>query len=385
MNTNIADFNLSEVMNAKKSLEERFEKVVEAWQSDPNFFEKLYEETNLANETFLVLEGLERKNQWKDIEKLDRVLQCQPKYYEENSKFISQSLIALYLAADREDGREQTIRIENCLKLFYKDPTNYYEVFAEVLDKLICYDQSSIVVDLCKKTYPLIANSDQFFINPKDNIAEIIIWSELQEAYVSIKNGLEIDWNTYSKRFENYEYIFAQDDFKTLEEIMKGGLNIVEIFKIFKEKGPFVLFQIKLAFGCKMYDLDGTSFVTSNNYASKIIDFLARIPGREKCPLQTFFKIKPDLFKKHLLNLGDDGWFETVYNQFAFLGAIPIFLLSLLQMRIIEIKALEEILPAVNITKSEFKNLHSEKPWVFNFINKLESQASALAQLGTEC
>lgn len=39
----------------------------------------------------------------------------------------------------------------------------------------------------------------------------------------------------------------------------------------------------------EMYDLDETSFVTSNNFALKVIDFLSTIPGREKCTLHVFF------------------------------------------------------------------------------------------------
>ena len=100
--------------------------------------------------------------------------------------------------------------------------------------------------------------------------------------------------------------------------------------------------------------------------------------------MKTFFKVKPDLFTKHLIKLRDNGWFDTTYDQFAFIGALPIFLQILLKTGIIEMKTVEEILPTIYHTKSEFKNVHSDRPWVFNFIRKLESQASTLAQLYQE-
>ena len=250
-----------------------------------------------------------------------------------------------------------------------------------VLDKLICYDQSSIAVDLCKKTYAQIAKSDEFFINPKGEIAEIVVWDELQVAYIRFKKNIDVDWDSCNKRFKTYEYKFTQDDFKSFEEVMKGRLDLTQMFKTFKNKIPLVLFQIKLAFCCQMYDLDGTSFVTSNNFASKVIDFLSTIPGREKCPLHVFFKIKPDFLVPYVRKLIDGEWFDPTYKQFAFLGALPVFYLVLLKIGIIEMKTIEEIIPTVIALKSEYEKVHLDRPWTFNFIKKLGNQSSLLAQL----
>ena len=278
---------------------------------------------------------------------VNRIVEC--------SKYISQALIPLYLADDRENSKEQKSRLEDCLKPFYECPEDSYEVLFNVLDKLICYDQSSIAVDLCKKTYAQIAKSDKFFINPKDEIAEIIVWDELQDAYIKVKKNMDVDWVSYDKKFKTCEYQFTQDDFKSFEEVMKGRLDVTQMSKTFKNKTPLVIFQIKLAFSCQMYDLDGTSFVTSNKFASKIIYFLSKIPGREKCLLHVFFKIKPDFLLTYVHKLMDGEWFDATYKQFAFLGALPIFYLVLLKIGIIDMKTIEEILPTVTVLKSEYE------------------------------
>lgn len=361
-------------------LERGLEEVIAIWESDSDSFEKLNSEIDLEHEIFTVLSELESKNLWSEIEKLDRALQCQPKHYEEYSKFISQALIPLYLADDREKSIEQKSRIEDYLKHFYKCPEKLCEILFNVLDKLICYDKSCLAVDLCKKTYTKIAQSIDFFINPKDKIAEIIVWDELQDAYIRLKKDMDIDWLSYDKKFKTYEYQFTRDHFKSFEEVMKGHLDLPHMFNSFKKETPLVLFQIKLAFCCQMYDLDGTSFVTSNNFASKIISFLLRIPGREKCPLQTFFKIKPDFLLPYFHQLSDGEWFDPAYRQFAFLGALPILYLVLFKIGIIKMKTIEEILPNVTVLKSEFKKTYSDKPWIFNFIKKLEKQSSMLVQ-----
>jgi hypothetical protein len=194
--------------------------------------------------------GARLKN-WSEIEKLDRALQCQPKRYKECSKYISQALIPLYLAEDREVSKEQKSRIEDYLKPFYKYPEKSCEILFNVLDKLICYNQSSIAVNLCKKPYTQIAQLDEFFINPKDEIAEVIVWDELQDAYVKFKKNMDVDWVSYDKRFKDYEFQFTQDDFKSFEEVMKGHLDLTQMFKTFKNKIPWVLFQIKLLFAAK--------------------------------------------------------------------------------------------------------------------------------------
>ena len=382
MTKNIAnlDLNTYENLDMELPLEKRLEKAIAVWESDSDSFEKLDSEIDLENEMFTVLNELESKNLWSEIEKLDRALQCQPKHYKECSKYISQVLIPLYLAKDREDSKEQKNRIEEYLKPFYKSPDKSFEILFNVLDKLICYDQSSLAVDLCKKTYNQIAKSEEFFINPKSDIAEIIVWDELQDAYLSFKKNMEVDWVSYNKRFINYEFQFTQDDFKSFEEVMKGHLDLTLMFKTFKNKIPLVLFQIKLAFCCQMYDLDGTSFVTSNNFASKIMVFLSTIPGREKCPFHTFFKIKPDLLVPYVSKLIDGEWFDPTYKQFAFLGALPIFYLVLLKIGIIEMKTIEEILPTVMVLKSDYEKTCLDKPWAFNFIKKLGDQSSMLAQ-----
>lgn len=379
-NINKLDLSAYESLRMELPLEKRLEKVIETWKSDSNSFEKMDSEIDLENEMFTVLEELESKNLWSQIENLDRALQCQPKRYKECSKYISQALVPLYLAEGRENAKEEKSRIEDYLKPFYKSPEKSSEILFNVLDKLICYDQSSIAVDLCKKTYKQIAKSDEFFINPKNEIAEIIVWNELQDAYIRFKKNMDVDWVSYDKRFRPYEFQYTQDDFKSFEEVMKGRLDLTEMFKSFKNKIPFVLFQIKLAFCCQMYDLDETSFVTSNNFALKVIDFLSTIPGREKCPLQTFFKIKPDFLVTYIHKLINGEWFDPTYKQFAFLGALPIFYLVLLKIGIIEMKTIEEMLPTVMALKSEYKKICSDKPWTFNFIKKLEQQLSLLVQ-----
>jgi hypothetical protein len=382
MTKNIAnlELNTDENLNMELTLEKRLEVVIAAWESDSDSFEKLDSEIDLENEMFTVLNELDSKNQWSEIEKLDRALQHQPKRYKECGKYISQVLIPLYLAEDREDSKEQKSRIEDYLKPFYKCPEKSCEILFNVLDKLICYDQSSIAVDLCKKTYAQIAKSDKFFINPKNKIAEVIVWDELQDVYIRFKKNMDVDWVSYDKRFKTYEFQFTQDDFKNFEEVMKGRLDLTQMFKIFKNKTPLVLFQIKLVFCCQMYDLDGTTFVTSNNFASKIIDFLSTIPGREKCPLHVFFKIKPDFLVPYVNKLIDGEWFDPTYKQFAFLGALPIFYLVLLKIGIIEMKTIEKILPTVIVLKSEYEKICLDRPWTFNFIKKLEKQSSILAQ-----
>jgi hypothetical protein len=112
------DLNTYENLRIELPLEKRLEKVIAAWKSDADSFEKLDGEIDLENEMFTVLNELESKNLWSEIEKLDRALQCQPKRYKECSKYISQALIPLYLAEDREESKEQKSRIEDYLKTF---------------------------------------------------------------------------------------------------------------------------------------------------------------------------------------------------------------------------------------------------------------------------
>ena len=122
-------------------------------------FMPIADQIESGNEMFTVLNELESKNLWREIERLDRALRCQPKRYKECNKYVSQALIPLYLAEDREDSKEQKSHIEDFLKPFYKHPDKSSEILFNILDKLICYDQSSIAVDLCKKTYAQIAKS----------------------------------------------------------------------------------------------------------------------------------------------------------------------------------------------------------------------------------
>lgn len=380
MTKNIANSDLKTIENLTKdlSLEKRLDEVIAVWEKDSKAFEELDCEIDLENEMYEVLNDLESKNLLKEIERLDRALQCQPKRYKVCCKYISSSLIPLYLAEDRESSKEQKSRIENYLKDFYKNPVQAYGVMSSVLYKLICYDQSSIVVDLCRKIYKMIAKSNKFFINPKNDIGEIIIWDELQDAYLRFKKNMAIDWGSYNKKFKTYEFIFTQDDFNRMEEVMKGHLDPTQMFHIFKNNNPLAHFLIRLSFCCQMYDLDGTSFVTSNYFASIVTNFLFQILGRERCPMNVFFKIKPNLLASHVRKLISESLFDATYLQFAFLGALPIFYLVLLKIGLIESKIVEGILPAAIVLKSEYKNKFSGRPWSFNFIKKLEEQSSLL-------
>lgn len=72
------DLNTYENLSVELTLEKQLEKVIAAWESDSNSFKKLDSEIDLENEMFTVLNELESKNLWTEIEKLDRALQCQP-------------------------------------------------------------------------------------------------------------------------------------------------------------------------------------------------------------------------------------------------------------------------------------------------------------------
>lgn len=165
MNTIKTDSDLKTNGNFEQNLplEKRLERIIELWESDSNPFENSNDDCDLENELFTVLGELEDRNMWKEIERLDRALQCQPQYYEEDTIFVSQSLIPLYLSADREESIVRRDRIENRLKCFCENPENSTEILFDVLEKLIIYDQSSIAVDFCKQVYGKLANSDQFF------------------------------------------------------------------------------------------------------------------------------------------------------------------------------------------------------------------------------
>ncbi len=380
MKKNIANLNQKtyESLKVEVSLEKRLEDFITICKSEADDFEKLDSEIDLEYQMFTLLEELEKKNLWREIEKLDLGLQCQPKYYEDYSKYISQALIPLYLAEDRENSIEQKSRIEDYLNPFYKSPDESCEILYNVLDKLICYDRSSIAVDLCKKTYTQIANSEELIFNPEDEIADVIVWDGLQNIYTKLKSNMNVDWISFDKSCKAYKFKFTQDDFKSFEEVMTGHLDLTHMLKTFKKKILSSLFQINLAFCCQMYDLDGTSFVTSNNFASKIIEFLSTIPGREKSPLHTFFKITPNLLRAYLRKLIASEWFDSIYKQFAFLGALPVFYQVLCKIGIIEMKTIEEILPTIIALKREYEELHLSEPWKFNFINKLEKQFEML-------
>jgi len=253
------------------------------------------------------------------------------------------------------------------------------------MDKLICYDQASILVDLCKKIYPRIVESNGFFLNPKFEIADVIIWNELQDAYNKIKKDMSVDWASYNERLHSFDFQFTEEEFKSLEAVMHGRLNIAQMAKAFKKKRSWVFFQIKLAFCCQMHDLDGTSFITSNTFASNVISFLLTIPERDNCSMSVFFKIKPDFIKPHLLghymqNLIIGEWFDPTHKQFAFIGALSAFYLVLLKLGMIEMKIVEGILPIVADFKSEYKKIYADKPWAYNFVKKLETQSLLLAQ-----
>lgn len=44
-------------------------------------------------------------------------------------------------------------------------------------------------------------------------------------------------------------------------------------------------------------------------------------------------------------------------------------------------KTIEEVLPTAFVLKSDYEKICLDKPWTFNFIKKLGTQSSMLAQL----
>lgn len=207
-----------------------------------------------------------------------------------------------------------------------------------------------------------------------------MVWDGFQEAYIKLKKNEVVDWTHYDNRFKPLEYQYTHEEFKKIEEVMKGKLELVQIVKIFKDQTSYAFFQIQLAFCCHMYDLDGTSFVTSAKFASMINKFLKAIPGRQRCPLNVFFKIKPDFIQPYFEKFENDAWFDTTYKLFAFFGALPVFYMFLLKTGVIDMKTMDMILSSIVALRTELEKVCSDTLWKFNFIKKLKQQLNTLIQ-----
>jgi hypothetical protein len=374
----VLDLKIDEMVFDNLPLEQRLETLIEIWNSDSDRFEEVDEELDLEEKTLQVLSELEDERLLKEIERLDAAMRNQAHRYKDLSQYVSHILIPLFLAEDRENSEVKDSRLREYLTPFYKNPVNCAEIFFEVLDKLICYDQSALAVEICKKTYSKIVNSKEFFYNPLGTLEDIIMFDELQEVYLKLKNNLEVDWISFSQKMKPYGYEFPEDELKKYGKIMLDQIDLNQMVNSFKKESHDVLIEIKLIFCCYMYDLDKTSFVTSLTFSDMIIDFLYSIPGRKRSPLHVFFKVKESFLMNYVLDL-QKGWFDRTYKIVAFLATFPIFYLTLHKKGILAMKTVEEALATTIVLKSEFKQNFSVKPWKYNFISKLESQASILA------
>ena len=382
IDTGILDLNLYENGFKELPLMQRLDLLIATCKMEPEHFEKLEEEIDLPNELYKMVEELEKNSLSKEIEDLITALRTQVSLYDELKKYFFQTVLFLHLAESEKNevNEEQRKRTEYYLEASYDDPVQHSPIFFDILDKLIYDNKSSYAVDLCKKSYIQIATSDDFLQNPKNELAYIILEDEFQNAYIRLKNKMTVDWISFKERIKSFDLDFSLDELKRFEKIMLGQVDHDQMAKTFKNETLFVLMEIKLAYCCHMYDLDGTSFVTSWKIASLTIEYLFWIPGREKCPLHTFFKIKEDHLFAYTGALEKEwGWFSQLPKLFAFLGGLPLFYLGLVRLGILEMKTVEEALPFFMVLKTEFKKIHSGKALEYNFIKKLEAQANLLA------
>jgi hypothetical protein len=365
----ILNLNIDQTYFKTLSEEQQLELLIETFKSNKAQFKKIDENLCVDELAFFLMDQFEKKQSIKELERLDAAMRNQVQFYKSQAQYVSQTLIPLYLAEDRANSEEENERLELYLKPFYENPADSADIFLDVLEKLLCYDKRMLAVDLCKKNYKKMAGSRKLFGNAEAILAHVIVWNELQIAYSTIKKNIEFDWVSFNKMTKPYDYHFSQDHLKEFEEAMMDKWDPDKRAKTFKTEVNLTLMKIKIDFCCYMYDLDGTSFVTSEYFASTLIDYLFSIPGREKCPLNVFFKIKYDHLLSYLLK--DKGWFDDTHKSFAILAGSSNFYLTLLKKGILDQKDVDSCLVALMRATSELKKVHSDYSWKYNFIESV--------------
>lgn len=349
---------------------------LETWKFGAFKFERMCDEIDIEQEVQHLLAELEKKNAIGDIEKLYTATQHQKVQHSEVSPYFSQSIISLYLAEEHNKRSEKNRKVlEYHLKYFAENPTKRTEVYFDVLEKLICFDQTTLAVDLCKKTYDAIAKLDVFFVNPKDAVADIIFFDELQKIYLKLKNHLDPEWIFFEKKMQLIDIDFTSDMRIAIENTMQGQVDLKLMEGSFQANPHAALSAIQVLFCCYMHDLDGSSFVTSKSIVECIYNFLFSIDERENVDLQMLFNFKESHLKSFILSSHSQALFDQTHNVFKLLAGLPLLNQFLLHKKILSKQIVEEALKACSSLINKSKKDHSKRPWMYSFISKMETQA----------
>lgn len=331
---------------------------------------------DMGEAALCLLGELGEKCALKDIERLDAAMRQQPELYKELRFYLSQSLITLHLTEGKNESQRSAI--EPLLSPFYEQPTTNGEIYFDVLEKLLCFDQPLLAVELCKGTFDAIAKSEEFFINPKNTLSDVIFFDELQKIYMLSKQGMTPDWVLFKKKMELIDLEFSQEYLAAIEKVMLKHADPNLMVSASEKVSQIALLQLQLLFCCYMHDFDGTSFVTSKHIAAIIFNFLSSIPGRERCAFKVFFDIKADFILSYFQKLQYSNWIDSTHTQFTLLASLPLFYIFLRHNGILSKEKVDAAMKGFAAPSTDLEDKFYERMSSHPATRKLEALENAL-------
>jgi len=329
-----------------------------------NIDRKIFNDESLINE---ILElWLEKNNLIEDILYLDNLLEQKHKgLYNQVSQYTKWYIIDYFLfKRDKE-------KIKKHLNYFIKNPVETINELIVIFQKLQFYWYVDLAVELSKKVYNLIIDSDKLIWEPEENFVETMYIDLLNKIYIDINSWKNINWDNFRKEVSKIDY-FVHDSKDKDFELLKDSFLNKEI--IINDKDWFSTNTTKIMyfFTKYMYDKNKTPFYFSRKNLVNIYSFLSSIHKKKSKTLKGFFtfnynQLDENIWKKFWIFT----WEDSIVNCFVLLWGIPYFYEYLLQIEIISNKEYEIIIKYVNKLKTVIKNASGNQLWRYSFLENL--------------
>lgn len=179
-----------------------------------------YEDDDYTDYIIELVELLEANNAFEDLIEFRNIIKnYNPNVYHKCFGYLDCNLVSYFCFKNDKH------KIEESLKGFLEHPTEFFDIYNTIFEKLILYKQTDILQNIIEKNFDDISNSEKFCFDPEYQMASCYKNFMLEDIFE--KNTF--DRNNFVNTLKSYNYKFEDLFLDINEEILTNQSSNIKI------------------------------------------------------------------------------------------------------------------------------------------------------------
>ena len=313
----------------------------------------------------VILETVGHHAKVKEFERVLKFLRLlkdkQPELYMENFQYLDDFLVDFYCF--HRDHKQ----VEAAFANFINYPVQDYDQYFSSFKKLLFYQYTDLIDRAITENFDTVAGSNKLIGAPEYDLAICKLYSELEVLWE--KNSNVFPKKRIDEVMERYGFDPDQILLSTIEQcIFSDVCDRESLERIFIEDKRRFRFMLQWHF-MKYMKNKGVSFALSGRIFEKMLGYWEGNIKKKKRMLDLYFRVHPQKFEKHMVDLSGDMFYDNKPEMVAVLWGCVYIYDFLRSIELISQKTYDDLLEQSRRLKGIVIGQFVHDLWDYDFVH----------------